>query len=249
MTVLNISAYKFVTLNARESLRERVQTRCDELALKGTILLASEGINLFLAGPAEAVRTLVTWLQEDARFADIAPKESWSDTVPFKKMRVRLKKEIITMKVPAICPEQHRGQAVAPATLKKWLDRGCDDAGRKLVLIDTRNRFEVEAGTFVQALDYNIERFSQFPEQIAAHRHDYDGQTIVTFCTGGIRCEKAVLYMNQLGMDNVVQLEGGILKYFEEVGGAHWSGNCTVFDNRSAVDPALAPAFDERPHR
>lgn len=249
MSVLNLSAYKFISLGEREALRDLLQTRCDALDLKGTILLAPEGINLFVAGAENKVRAFVTWLHEDARFADITPKESWSHDVPFKKMRVRLKKEIITMKVPEICPEQHRGQSVSPATLKKWLDRGQDDAGRALVLIDTRNRFEVEAGTFVQALDYNIERFSQFPEQITAHRNDYTNKTIVTFCTGGIRCEKAVLFMNQLGMDNVLQLEGGILKYFEEVGGAHWAGNCTVFDNRSAVDPALAPAFEEKLHR
>lgn len=249
MAVLNISTYKFVTLNDRESLRDRLQDRCDSLGLKGTILLAPEGINIFLAGEAVAIHGFMDWLHQDPRFADIQPKESWSKAVPFRKMRVRLKKEIITMKVADICPEQHRADTVSPARLKAWLDRGTDDAGREIVMIDTRNVFEVEAGTFVNAIDFGIERFSQYPEAIAAHREDFADKTIVTFCTGGIRCEKAVLYMNRVGMHNVYQLDGGILKYFEEVGGAHWAGNCVVFDNRSELDPGLLPADEPLGHR
>jgi UPF0176 protein len=249
MSVLNISTYKFVTLNDRESLRPRLQQQCDSLGLKGTILLAPEGINIFLAGEDGVIHGFLDWLHEDPRFADIQPKESWSGSAPFKKMRVRLKKEIITMKVPDIRPEDHRAETVSPAKLRAWLDRGTDDAGREVVMIDTRNVFEVEAGTFVNALDFGIERFSQYPEQIAAHKDDFADKAVVTFCTGGIRCEKAVLYMNRLGMQNVYQLDGGILKYFEEVGGAHWSGNCVVFDERGALDPALRPAHEPRPHR
>lgn len=249
MSVLNISAYKFVTLDDRDSLRPRLQQHCDARGLKGTILLAPEGINLFLAGAAGAIHGFLDWLHQDARFADIQAKESWSGSVPFRKMRVRLKKEIITMKVADIRPEAHRAATVSPAKLKDWLDRGQDDAGREVVMIDTRNAFEVDAGSFVQALDFGIERFSQYPEKIAAHQDDFAGKTVVTFCTGGIRCEKAVLYMNGLGMRNVYQLDGGILKYFEEVGGAHWAGNCAVFDDRHAVDPGLAPAHEPLPHR
>ena len=111
------------------------------------------------------------------------------------------------------------------------------------------NRFEVEAGSFVHARGFGIERFSQYPEAIAAHKDDFAGKAVVTFCTGGIRCEKAVLYMNKIGMDNVYQLDGGILKYFEEVGGAHWAGNCVVFDDRNALDPALRPVREPLPHR
>jgi UPF0176 protein len=121
--------------------------------------------------------------------------------------------------------------------------------GREIVMIDTRNVFEVQAGTFVNALNFGIEHFSQYPERIAAHQQDFAGKTVVTFCTGGIRCEKAVLYMDRLGMRDVYQLDGGILKYFEEVGGAHWSGNCVVFDERNALDPGLAPAQEPMPHR
>jgi UPF0176 protein len=164
-------------------------------------------------------------------------------------MRVRLKKEIITMKVPDIRPEDHRAETVSPVQLRAWLDRGHDDQGREIVMIDTRNIFEVEAGTFINALDFGIERFSQYPDAIAAHRNDFSGKAIVTFCTGGIRCEKAVLYMNRIGMDNVYQLDGGILKYFEEAGGAHWTGNCVVFDDRNALDPGLKPAHEPVQHR
>lgn len=249
MSVLNISTYKFVTLDDRESLRDRLQPLCDKLGLKGTILLAPEGINIFLAGSAASIHGFFEQLWQDARFADIKPKESWSESTPFKRMRVRLKKEIITMKIPDIRPEDHRANTVSPQKLKTWLDRGLDDEGREVIMLDTRNVFEVEAGTFINALDFGIERFSQYPEAIAAHQKDFVGKSIVTFCTGGIRCEKAVLYMNRMGMQNVFQLDGGILKYFEEVGGAHWSGNCVVFDDRTALDPGLAPAQAPLHHR
>lgn len=249
MPILNVSTYKFVTLNDREPLKARIEQQCNALGLKGTILLAPEGINIFLAADAAAIHAFFEWLRQDARFADIAPKESWSSHVPFRKMRVRLKKEIITMKVPDIRPEDHRAETVSPARLKTWLDRGQDDQGREVVLIDTRNRFEVEAGSFVDARDFGIERFSQYPEAIAAHKNEFAGKAVVTFCTGGIRCEKAVLYMNRIGMDNVYQLDGGILKYFEEVGGAHWAGNCVVFDDRNELDPALRPVREPLPHR
>lgn len=249
MSVLNISTYKFVTLDDREALRDRIQQQCNALSLKGTILLAPEGINIFLAGEAPPIHGFLEWLRQDARFADIVAKESWSGGAPFKKMRVRLKKEIITMKVPDIRPEDHRAETVSPVRLRDWLDRGHDDQGREIVMVDTRNVFEVEAGTFVNALDFGIERFSQYPEAIAAHRNDFAGKAVVTFCTGGIRCEKAVLYMNRIGMDNVYQLDGGILKYFEEAGGSHWTGNCVVFDDRNELDPALRPARATLPHR
>lgn len=249
MSILNISTYKFVTLDDREALRERIQNQCDVLGLKGTILLAPEGINIFLAAEAAAIHEFLDWLRLDARFSDIAAKESWSGNAPFRKMRVRLKKEIITMKVPDIRPEDHRAETVSPARLKTWLDRGCDDLGREIIMIDTRNIFEVEAGTFINALDFGIDRFSQYPEAISSHQNDFADKAVVTFCTGGIRCEKAVLYMNKIGMDNVYQLDGGILKYFEEAGGAHWTGNCVVFDDRNELDPGLKPAHEPVPHR
>ena len=248
MTVVNISCYKFVTLEDREALKADLSTRLGELGLLGTILLAPEGINVFLAGSRAAIDAAVAHLRADARFADLAPKESLSADAPFKKLRVRLKKEIITMKQPLIRPEAGRAPSVPAATLKKWLDRGCDDEGRPVVMLDTRNDYEVAAGTFEHAVDYNIGVFSEFPAHIAAHRDDFAGNTVVSFCTGGIRCEKAAIHMKALGLERVYQLEGGILKYFEDVGGAHYHGDCFVFDEREAVSADLHPASG-RVHR
>jgi UPF0176 protein len=242
VSVVNNSCYKFVTLSDREALKADLAARCLELSLKGTILLAPEGINVFLAGSREAIDTIVAHLRADPRFADLAPKESLSAEPPFHKMRVRLKKEIITMKSPVIRPEEGRAPSVTAATLKQWLDNGVDDEGRPVVMLDTRNDYEVAAGTFDNAVDYNIGIFSEFPPKLVAHRDDYAGKTLVSFCTGGIRCEKAAIHMKAIGIERVYQLEGGILKYFEEVGGAHYHGDCFVFDEREALSADLQPA-------
>lgn len=242
MPVVNISCYKFVSLADREALKADLAARCLALHLKGTILLAPEGINVFLAGSREAIDAIVAHLRADPRFADLQPKESLSAEPPFRKMRVRLKKEIITMKMPLIRPEAGRAPAVAAAQLKRWLDRGCDDAGRPLVMLDTRNDYEVAAGSFDNAIDYAIGVFSELPPRLAGHLDDFSGKTVVSFCTGGIRCEKAAIHMKAIGIEHVYQLEGGILKYFEEVGGAHYHGDCFVFDEREAVSADLQPA-------
>ncbi|WP_183423526.1 sulfurtransferase [Luteibacter sp. Sphag1AF] len=244
MSILNISAYKFVSLDDCADLRASVTEQCEALELKGTILLAPEGINLFLAAPRERIEAFMAWLHRDPRFADITPKESLSDNVPFGRMRVRLKKEIITMRAPLIRPEEGRAPAVAPPVLRRWLDQGHDDNGREIVLLDTRNDYEVDVGTFENVVEYRLSSFTDFPGAVAADRERFDGKTVVSFCTGGIRCEKAAIHMREVGIDHVYQLEGGILKYFEEVGGAHWRGDCFVFDGRGAVDPTLAPSSD-----
>ena len=248
MSVVNISCYKFVTLADREALKANLTARCRALGLKGTILLAPEGINVFLAGSREAIDAIVAHLRGDPRFVDLAPKESLSAEPPFKRMRVRLKKEIITMKHPLIRPEEGRAPSLPPATLKTWLDRGCDDEGRPVVMLDTRNDYEVAAGTFENAVDYGIGVFSEFPPRLAERRADFAGKTVVSFCTGGIRCEKAAIHMQEIGIERVYQLEGGILKYFEEVGGAHYRGDCFVFDERETLSADLQPAAG-RVHR
>lgn len=243
--VLNISSYKFVTLNDAPVLRERLHAEALARGLKGTILIAEEGINLFLAGPGDAVRGWVDMLRQDARFADLVPKESWSDSVPFKKLLVKTKGEIIRMNHPTIRPDERgdagRAPAVDPTVLKRWLDQGHDDEGRPVVTLDTRNAFEVDCGTFENAVDWRIDKFSEFPDAVQAHKDDFTGKTVVSFCTGGIRCEKAALYMQEAGIDHVYQLEGGILKYFELTDGAHWQGNCFVFDTREALGAQLTP--------
>ncbi|NBW50624.1 MAG: sulfurtransferase [Betaproteobacteria bacterium] len=238
-TVLNISSYKFVPLPDAAALREVLLARAQALQLKGTILLAEEGINLFLAGRADDVRSFVSQLQQDPRFADIAPKESWSDTQPFKKMLVKVKGEIIRMNHPTIKPADGRAPSVAPATVKRWLDQGHDDNGRPVVTLDTRNDFEVDEGTFDGAIDWRITKFTEFPDAFRAHLDDLKDKTVVSFCTGGIRCEKAAILMREEGLEHVYQLEGGILKYFEETDGSHYHGGCFVFDERRALGADL----------
>lgn len=251
MNVVNLAAYQFVSLNDLAGLQAALLARCTELGLRGTILLAPEGLNLFIAGPREATDGLIGYLRTDplfeGRFATLQFKESLSQAQPFRRMRVKLKKEIITMNAPTIRPEAGRAPAVDAPTLKRWLDQGLDDAGRPVVLLDTRNAFEVDVGTFDGALDYRLSKFSEFPAAVAEHRADLSDKTIVSFCTGGIRCEKAAIHMHNLGIDHVYQLEGGILKYFEEVGGAHYHGDCFVFDERAALDPGLQPAVSAAP--
>jgi UPF0176 protein len=239
-TILNISAYKFVPLPDAPALREVLLGRAVGLQLKGTILLAEEGINLFLAGPADDVRGFVAQLHTDPRFADIAPKESWSASQPFKKMLVKVKREIIRMDCPTIQPAAGRAPAVAAATVKRWLDAGVDDNGRPVVTLDTRNDFEVDAGTFEGAIELRISKFTEVPHALQQHKAELEGKTVVSFCTGGIRCEKAAILMREAGLEHVFQLEGGILKYFEEVGGAHYRGDCFVFDERRTLAADLS---------
>ncbi len=239
--ILNVSAYKFVPLDDCAALRERLLADARASGLKGTILLAEEGINLFLAGPAEDLRGFLDRLQADPRLAGLPVKESWSDAIPFKRMLVKVKREIIRMNHPTIRPAEGRAPAVDARTLRRWLDQGHDDEGRPVVTLDTRNAFEVDHGTFEGAIDWRIGKFSDFPQAVQAHKPELEGKTVVSFCTGGIRCEKAAIYMREVGVERVLQLEGGILRYFEEAGGAHYQGGCFVFDERETLGARLEP--------
>ncbi|MDZ4838198.1 MAG: sulfurtransferase [Candidatus Melainabacteria bacterium] len=247
MEIINISAYKFADVPNPLDWRSALKERGDELGLLGSILLAPEGINCFLAGARDSIDAYMEFLRHDqlfeGRFTNIEVKESITDYQPFKRMVVRIKKEIITMKHPMIRPADTRASAVDAKTLKKWLDQGHDDNGREVVLLDTRNQYEVDIGTFNGARSLNIDFFSEFPQALQSTagntKQDLEDKTIVSFCTGGIRCEKAVLLMREENFEHVYQLDGGILRYFEEVGGEHWSGECFVFDRRVALDPQL----------
>ncbi|HYW55687.1 MAG TPA: sulfurtransferase [Polaromonas sp.] len=244
MKVLNIAAYKFVGLDQLESLQQAVSHKLHQLELKGTVLLAEEGINLFLAGPAPAIHDFLAHLRQDSRFADLQAKESWSHAQPFRKLLVKVKREIIRMDHPAIQPVLGRAPAIDAVTLKRWLDAGHDDQGQPVVTLDTRNAFEVEVGTFKNAIDWRINKFTEFPQALLDHREELAGKTVVSFCTGGIRCEKAAIFMREAGVENVYQLDGGILKYFEDSGHAHFDGECFVFDDRRGLDPSLSPRVD-----
>jgi len=230
---VNIAGYRFVALPDRDDLREPLRQRCQSLGLLGTILLSHEGINFFLSGKQEAIDGFLDHLERDERFIDIPLKVSYSEDCAFRKMNVRLKKEIISMGMEEIKPEEFTGPAISPQEFKQWLDEG-----RDVTVLDTRNDYEIRLGTFENAVDFDISTFRAFPEAVENSTLDKQ-KPVVMFCTGGIRCEKASAVMLNAGFEDVRQIEGGILGYFEEVGGAHWNGDCFVFDRRVAVDPEL----------
>jgi UPF0176 protein len=242
--ILNIAAYHFVTIDDPPALAAQLRALAEAGDLRGTALVAGEGINLFLAGPESAIRIFVETLRSDARFADLVVKESRSQTQPFAKLKVKLKKEIIAFRRDNASPLVGRAPTVAPEELARWIEQGRDDTGRRLVLLDTRNREEVDYGTFNGALTLPIDNFTDLPEAMTPHRSALADAVVVSFCTGGIRCEKAALWMQAEGMDNVLQLDGGILNYFERVGGFGYEGRCFVFDERVALDAELKPLVD-----
>ncbi|MEY4786460.1 MAG: hypothetical protein RL692_354 [Planctomycetota bacterium] len=230
----NIAVYKFAPLADLETLREKLQGICRDCELKGTILLSPEGINLFVAGTQSSIQFLLTELRTITGFEDLNPKESFSENQPFRRMLVRLKKEIIAFGVEGIEPGKKSSAKISAKTLKQWIDEG-----KPLTLLDTRNDYEIRMGTFEGAIPAGVEHFREFPDAVEKLSPELKERTIVMFCTGGIRCEKAGPFMERAGFQNVFQLDGGILKYFEECGGAHYKGDCFVFDRRVCVDSQL----------
>lgn len=237
--VLNVAAYRFVALDDPEQWRHRVLAQAQRATLRGTVLIAPEGLNLVLAGAPGAVRGVIGWLREQPGFDGLEVRESESAAVPFAHLRVKVKREIIRMDCPTIRPETQRAPALPPETLARWLDAGVDDEGRELVLLDTRNAFEADLGRFRGARDWRLARFGEFPQALQAHRGELAGKTVVSYCTGGIRCEKAALLMRASGVEHVWQLDGGILGYFARIGARHFEGDCFVFDARGTLNDTL----------
>lgn len=231
---LNIAAYQFAELDELPRRRVALKAFCAERALKGTILLAEEGINLFVSGVSDAVTELVEYLREDPRLADLEVKESYSEKIAFKRMLVKIKREIIAFGIEGITPREYTSPRLPAHDLKQWLDEG-----REVVLLDVRNDFECELGTFHNAERIQVDHFRDFPAAIERLPAEWKRKPVVTFCTGGIRCEKAAPLMERAGFEDVYQLEGGILKYFESCGGDHYDGDCFVFDRRVSLDPNL----------
>ena len=232
--IVNIAAYKFATLDRLPERRIELKAICVDAELKGTILLSPEGINMFVAGSRTSIDRLLQHVRAEPLFADLEVKESYSDQQPFNRMLVRLKNEIIAFGVDGIDPREKTSPRVSAGQLKQWLDEG-----REVTLLDVRNDYEVQIGTFADALPVGVDHFRDFPAAIKALPDDMKKKTVVTFCTGGIRCEKAGPLMEREGFSDVYQLDGGILKYFEEIGGEHYNGDCFVFDQRVALDPKL----------
>jgi predicted sulfurtransferase len=232
--ILNIAGYRFVDLLDRDDLRKPLQELCAKLELRGTILLSEEGINFVLAATEPNIRQFISELEKDKRFVSITLKESYTDYQPFNRMNVRLKKEIISVGMDEIQPARFTGDAITPTEFKKWLDEG-----REIAVLDARNGYELRVGTFENAIDLKIKSFRQFPKATEPLLEELEDTPIVMFCTGGVRCEKASAIMLNQGFKNIYQLKGGILGYFKEVGGAHWVGDCFVFDQRVSVNPQL----------
>ena len=245
---LNIALYQFAPIGNSVSdpvlkdYQDALYDAGSKLGLKGTILLAPEGVNAFVCGPETGVREFLSLLGNTLKLS-LEWTESWATSQAFKKWLVKVKNEIITFDGGDSKPLQGRAPAVTASKLLKWLNQGADDEGLPLILVDTRNDVEIAEGTFDKALDLKIAKFTDFKTRITAPevRAQLVGKRVVTFCTGGIRCEKAAIYMQHHGMQNVVQLEGGILRYFEQVGGQHWRGGCFVFDERENLGPDLRP--------
>lgn len=231
---LNIAGYKFVTIPERDTLRQPFKHKCDSLELKGTVLLSHEGINIFVAGLESNIVQFRNWVIEDERFNDISFKESTSDAQPFNRMNVRLKNEIISVGLPNFDRIDSEEGRIFPNELHQRLSNNED-----IVLLDTRNTYETRLGSFQNSIELDIRTFRAFPEAVADMDTSLKDKQIVMFCTGGVRCEKASVIMRDAGFTNVRQLEGGILGYFQEVGGDHWNGECFVFDKRVALKPDL----------
>ncbi len=232
--ILNIAAYKFVSLPAGQlsDWRSALKIKANECYLKGTILLSIEGINLFLAGEPDYIQEFQNFLQQQyPQLKNLHYRQSWSDFQPFRRLLVRLKKEIISMGCAQIQPEKQNAPYLHPKILRQWFEQGLP-----MVVLDTRNDYEVKLGTFDKAMELNIKNFRHFPQAIKQLPPEIKEQPIVTFCTGGIRCEKAALWLQSQGFKNVYQLQGGILNYFAECGEDFFHGKCFVFDDRSTID-------------
>ncbi len=235
-TYSNIAAYLFVDLDDAWIREQRpiIRDHCVERDLRGTILLSPEGTNVFLSGRPDAVKDFWLFFTSLHPFRDLTYKESFSNRHVYRRMLVKVKQEIISFGRDEIRPAVSTSSRIRSKELKQWIDDG-----RDILLLDTRNDYEVELGSFRGAIDLNISNFRSFPEAAELLDEDIREKPVVTFCTGGIRCEKAAPFLESLGFNEVYQLDGGILQYLEECEGAHWEGECFVFDQRVAVDAHL----------
>jgi len=241
--LIHLSFYRFYDAGdtaALQSLRVRLRAICTELDLKGTFLLSHEGVNAMLSGARTSVESFKSFAREVFGVSDRDFKVASVANDAFHRLLVKIKKEIISVGDTGLRPHEQTAQRLSPAELKTWLDEG-----RPMILLDTRNRYEIEVGTFNGAEELQIDHSRQFAakaaKQLEEQPEKWNQVPVVTFCTGGIRCEKASAVLQKLGLRDVYQLDGGILRYFEENGAAHFSGECFVFDWRLAVNGDLKP--------
>ena len=231
---LNIAGYKFERLDSLDMLIPEFQDKCDELELKGSVYLSPRGINFSISGTEANIEKYIEFMESDSRFLNIPLKRTYSETQPFRRMKVRLKKEIISLGRDDIDPRELTGEYVSPQELLSMYENNED-----VVVLDTRNEYETRVGLFENAVDLQLDTFRDFPKAIEQLPEEYKDKKIVMYCTGGIRCEKASAVMLKAGFTDVKQLEGGVLDYFKETGGKYWNGDCFVFDERVALDTEL----------
>ena len=240
-TLLTAALYKFVVLPDFAALKPPLLSCCEQHHVKGTILLAQEGINGTIAGAPQSVRAVLAFLRSDPRLADLTHKESFASRAPFYRLKIRLKREIVTMGVPGVDPNLLAGKYVKPAEWNQLLD------DPNVVVVDVRNDYEVALGTFKGALNPNTKSFRELPQWVRDEQSLRDKPKVAMFCTGGIRCEKSTAFLRAQGFDEVYHLEGGILKYLETVPekDSRWEGECFVFDERVSVGHGLTPGQHE----
>ena len=231
---LNIAGYKFEQIDSLDTLIPEFQKKCDELELKGSVYLSPKGINFSISGTEANIEQYINFMESDSRFLNIPLKRTYSETQPFRRMKVRLKKEIISLGRDDIDPRELTGEYVTPQELLSMYENNED-----VVVLDTRNEYETRVGLFENAVDLQLDTFRDFPKAIEQLPEEYKDKQIVMYCTGGIRCEKASAVMLKAGFTDVKQLEGGVLDYFKETGGKYWNGDCFVFDERVALDKDL----------
>ena len=235
---LTAAFYRFVVLDDTEQLRPQLLAQCQAQQVKGNVLLAHEGINGTIAGPEAGVRAVLAWLRADSRLAPLVHKEAWATEDPFYRMKVSLKREIVTLGVPDVHAATEAGTYVSPQDWNQLID------DPDVAVVDVRNDYEVAIGSFQGAIDPHTRSFSEFPQWVERNEALLRGKSkVAMFCTGGIRCEKSTAYLRQLGFENVYHLEGGILKYLETVApeDSRWQGDCFVFDERVSVGHGLQP--------
>jgi UPF0176 protein len=238
--LINLGFYRFYDAGPAESLpklRKKIELCCEQLELKGTILIALEGVNVMLTGVRPNIEEFKGFARNTFGVSDQDFKEAPVAENSFHRMLVKIKKEIIPVGDPELKPHEKTAKRLSAAEYKKWIEEK-----RPMILLDTRNNYEVEVGTFEGAVHLNLESSRDFAAKASAHIKEWKKLPVLTFCTGGIRCEKASAFLLKQGLQEVYQLDGGILRYFEQNGGAHFQGSCFVFDWRLAVDGNLNPA-------
>jgi UPF0176 protein len=242
MTQVIAAFYKFVRLDDYPNRRQPLLHLCQHHQIKGTILLAAEGINATISGTRSSIDAILAYLKADPCLIDLEHKESIATKSPFDRLKVRLKQEIVTFGIPTVNPANLVGTYVKPQDWNELI------ANPEVLVIDTRNQYEVEIGTFKGAIDPHTDSFNEFPKYVSTHLDPQQHKQIAMFCTGGIRCEKATSYLLSQGFEHVYHLQGGILKYLEEIPAteSQWAGECFVFDDRVAITHGLQPGTHQR---